>query len=99
MLEHFWYKKKSVNYVGTFLVKKNQWYEILHNSSLCYCIQGKFASCFIFAPCCQRWITSVEGRKSHGTKITLNTVFYWLEKIVDIIQGMSQYLRVLTSEI
>lgn len=42
----FLVKKKSVNYVGTFLVKKNQWYEILHNSSLCYCIQGKFASGF-----------------------------------------------------
>lgn len=95
----FLVKKKSVNYVGTFLVKKisDMKYNVILLCATVY--RGKFAPCFIFAPCCQRWITSVEGRKSHGTKITLNTVFYWLEKIVDIIQGMSQYLRVLTSEI
>lgn len=93
---------KCVTNVGTFLVKKisDMKYNVILPCATVY--KGKFAPCFIFAPCCQRWITSVEGRKSHGTKITLNTVFYWLEKIVDIIQhvqGMSQYLRVLTSEI
>lgn len=46
-------KKKSVNYVGTFLVKKSdmKYYIIL----LCATVyRGKFAPCFIFAPCCQR---------------------------------------------